>query len=181
MLHPFRRQIEQLNSPLLEILHHAALFQTAETGVKRRYGNLPLPHGRHLILHQRDERRNHQRQPWQKGRRQLIAERLPLPRRHDRHRIAPRQHGANDGFLARPERRKPEPFVELSSQIIHWEAESERKHADHTRLHTNRLYDNSHTQIGRWNRGGLLICALVLVPEQSLKLLLQISRPTILL
>ena len=39
MLHTFRRQIEQLNSPLLEILRHAALFQTAETGVERRRGN----------------------------------------------------------------------------------------------------------------------------------------------
>lgn len=119
MLHPFRRQIEQLNSPLPEILHYPTLFQTAETGVKRRRSNLPLPHGRHLILHQRDERRNHQRQPRQECRRQLIAERLPLPRRHDRHRIATRQHSANDVFLARPEHRKPELFVELSSQIIH--------------------------------------------------------------
>lgn len=119
MLHTFRRQIEQLNSPLLEILRHAALFQTAETGVERRRGNLPLPHGRHLILHQRDEWRNHQRQPREEGGRQLIAERLPLPRRHDRHRIAPGQYGANDVLLTGPERRKPEPFVELSSQIIH--------------------------------------------------------------
>lgn len=119
MLHPFRREIEQLNSPLLEILHRPALFQPAETGVKRHRSNLPLPHGCDLILHQRDERRNHQRHPREKGRRQLIAERLPLPRRHDGHRIAPSQHGANDVLLARPERRKPEPFVELSSQIIH--------------------------------------------------------------
>jgi len=53
--------------------------------------------------------------------RQLIAERLALPGRHDRHRIAPSQHGANDLLLARPKLRKPELFAELSSQIIHGE------------------------------------------------------------
>lgn len=119
MLHPFRRQIEQLNPPLLEILHHAALVQSAETGVKRRRSNLSLPHGRYLILHQGNEWRNHQRQAGKKGRRQLIAERLPLPRRHDRHRIASRQHSANNVLLARPECRKSEPLIELSSQVSH--------------------------------------------------------------
>lgn len=69
MLHPFRREIEQLKPPLLEILHHAVLFKSGEAGVKRRRSNIPLLHGRHLILHQRDERRNHQRQAGQERRR----------------------------------------------------------------------------------------------------------------
>jgi len=40
MLHPFRRQIEQLKPPLTEILNHAALFSPGEAGVKRRRRDL---------------------------------------------------------------------------------------------------------------------------------------------
>lgn len=122
MLHPFRCKIEQLHAPLLEILQYETLFQPSESGVKRRNRDLALLHGRHLILHQRDERRDDQRQSRQNGRRQLVAEGFALPRRHDRHDIAPGQHGANDFFLTKSECRKPEPFLELSSQIIHGEA-----------------------------------------------------------
>lgn len=122
MLHPFRCEIEQLHSLLLEILQHKTLFQPSESGVKRRSRNLALLHGRHLILHQRDERRDDQRQPRQNGCRQLVAEGFALSCRHYRHDIAPSQHGTYDVFLARSECRKPEPFLELSSQIIHGEA-----------------------------------------------------------
>jgi hypothetical protein len=121
MLHPFWRQIEQLEPPLLEILNHAALLKPGQARVKRRRSDLPLPHGGDLILHQGNERRNHQGQSWQESRRQLIAERLAQPSRHDRHRIAPSQHGANDFLLTRPKLRKAEPFAELLSQIIHGE------------------------------------------------------------
>ncbi len=122
MLHPFRCKIEQLHASLLKILQYKTLFQPSESGVKRRNRDLALLHGRHLILHQRDERRDDQRQSRQNGRRQLVAEGFALPCRHDRHDIAPGQHGANDFFLTRSECRKPEPFLELSSQIIHGEA-----------------------------------------------------------
>ena len=121
MLHPFRRQIEQLKPPLTEILNHAVLFKPSEARVKRRRRDFSLLHAGHLILHECDEGRNDQGQPWQHSRRQLIAERLSLPGRHDRHRIAPSQHGANDLLLARPKLRKPELFAELSGQIIHGE------------------------------------------------------------
>ena len=121
MLHPFRRQIEQLKPPLTEILNYAILFKPGEAGVKRRRRDFSLLHTGHLILHECDERRNDQGQPGQESRRQLIAERLALPGRHDRHRIAPSQYGANDLLLARPKLRKPELFTELSSQIIHGE------------------------------------------------------------
>ena len=119
MLHPFRRQIEQLKPLLTEILNHTVLFKPGEAGVKRRRRNPPLFHAGHLILHKRDERRNDQGQPGQESRGQLIAERFTLPGRHDRHRISPSQYRANDLLLARPKLRKPELFTELSSQIIH--------------------------------------------------------------
>ena len=127
MLHPLRRQIEQLKPLLTEILNHAALVMPGEARVKRRRRDLSLLQACHLILHERDERRNDQGQPGQEGRRQLIAERFTLAGRHDRHRIAPSQHGANDLLLARPKLRKPELFAELSSQIIHGEVNREKE------------------------------------------------------
>ena len=121
MLHPFRRQIEQLKPFLIEILDHAVLFRPREARVKRCRIDVSLTQTCHLILHERDERRDDQGQPGQESRRQLIAERLALPGRHDRHRIAPSQHRANDLLLTRSKRRKAELFAELSSQIIHGE------------------------------------------------------------
>ena len=121
MLHPFRRQIEQLEPLLLEILNHAAFFKPGKARVKGCRCDLPLPHAGHLILHQGNEGRNHQGQPGQERPRQLIAERFAQAGRHDRHRIAPSQYGANDLLLARPKLRKTELFAQLSSQIIHGE------------------------------------------------------------
>ena len=126
MLHPFRRQIEQLKPPLTEILNHAALFKPGEARVKRRRRDLSLLQAGHLILHERDERRNDQGQSGQESCRELIAERLALPSRHDGHRIAPIQHSANDLLLAGSKLCEAELFAELSSQIIHGEVNQKK-------------------------------------------------------
>ena len=52
MLHPFRRQIEQLKPPLIEILNHAVLFKPGEARVKRSRFDIALLQTGHLILHQ---------------------------------------------------------------------------------------------------------------------------------
>ncbi|MNQ75308.1 hypothetical protein D3C85_900950 [compost metagenome] len=52
-----------------------------------------------LILHQRQQRRDHQGQVWQVQGRQLVAQRLARPGGKDRRRRAPRQHGADRRFL----------------------------------------------------------------------------------
>ena len=74
MLHPFRRQIEQLKPFLIEILNDAVLFRPGEAGMKSRRCDLPLLQAGDLILHQRNERGDDQGQSWQEGRRQLVAE-----------------------------------------------------------------------------------------------------------
>jgi hypothetical protein len=53
-----------------------------------------------LVLHQRDQRRDDERHAGQVQRRQLVAQRLACAGRHDRERIAPRDHGANHVLLA---------------------------------------------------------------------------------
>jgi hypothetical protein len=52
MLHPFRRQIEQLKPLLIEILNHAVLFRPGEARVKRSRFDVSLPQACHLILHE---------------------------------------------------------------------------------------------------------------------------------
>ena len=113
MLHPFRRQIEQLKLFLMEILDHPVFLRACEARVKCRSLNSSLFQAGHLILHQGDQRRNDQGQPWQDGRRQLVTQGFPLSCRHNRHRVAPCQHGSNDLFLTRPKGRKAEPFTKL--------------------------------------------------------------------
>ena len=57
-----------------------------------------------LILHQRDERRDDERDARQEQRGDLIAERLAPARRHDAQRIAPRENGVDEFLLPRAKR-----------------------------------------------------------------------------
>ena len=56
-----------------------------------------------LILHQRDERRDHDVGASSHRRRHLVAERLPAPGRHHDQRIAPVESGLNGLELQRPQ------------------------------------------------------------------------------
>lgn len=100
MLHPFRRKVQQLEPAQLEVKYHSVTFRLGETGVKRRRRDVPCPQAVHLILHERNERRNHQGQARQDRRRQLVTERLSLAGRHDRHRVAAGQYRINHLSLA---------------------------------------------------------------------------------
>ena len=51
------------------------------------------PNAFDLILHQRDERRNDQRNAWKEQRGQLIAERLSATGRHHNDHVLAGQHG----------------------------------------------------------------------------------------
>ena len=71
----------------------------------------------HLILHQRDEWRDHQRgaaegQPWE-----LAAEGLARPGWHDHQSVASCDDGATRRFLVGPELGKSEPRTKEPGQI----------------------------------------------------------------
>ena len=53
-----------------------------------------------LVLHQRDERRDHERQPRHADRRDLVAQRFSAACRQDRQRVAPAHQGGDDLPLA---------------------------------------------------------------------------------
>ncbi len=53
----------------------------------------------HLVLHQRDERRNDERSPWHQDGWQLVAQTLASPGGHDDEGILARQDGLDDVLL----------------------------------------------------------------------------------
>src|SRR5258708_714345 len=77
----------------------------------------------HLVLHQRDERRDNERRARQHHRRELIPERLAEARRHDREHVASAQHGSHDAFLCRTEPAVTEMLAEDGGKIVWWVGE----------------------------------------------------------
>ena len=65
-----------------------------------------------LILHQRDQRRDHDRHPVEQQRRKLVAEALAAPGREDRQRRPPGEERLDDLLLAGPEGLETEPLRE---------------------------------------------------------------------
>ena len=66
----------------------------------------------HLVLHQRDERREHERRLGTEHRGELVRERLPGAGRHQRERVAPGDRGAHDVLLPGPEGVEAEEVVQ---------------------------------------------------------------------
>ena len=67
-----------------------------------------VAHRIHLVLHQRDQRTNHDRHSVHQQRRQLVAQALSSSRRHQHKRVISGHHIAYDGFLMTLERVEPE-------------------------------------------------------------------------
>ncbi len=96
---PLRRKIKQPIVAPLRIDHHFAMFGRRLKTIDRCRRNSHLRQLRRLILHERDQRRNHDRRLTRNHRWQLIAQRLATTRRHDHASVPPRQQTANDTFL----------------------------------------------------------------------------------
>ena len=76
--------------------------------VEARGGNSVGAQLRHLIAHQRDQRRYHYGEAAAQDCRQLIAQRLATAGRHHGEHVAAGEDGTDDLVLARPERREAE-------------------------------------------------------------------------
>ena len=101
---PLRRRIQQLVVPL----HQPRPSPTRLRPLNRRIQQCRRHPARrqriHLILHQRDQWRHHQRHPLPSQRRQLKTQRLPRPCRQNRHHIPTRQCRIHDLPLKRAKR-----------------------------------------------------------------------------
>ena len=99
----FGRDIEDLDSP-----HERGRVDTADlrrwqAAVYERRGNAIRSEGVHLVLHERDERRDHERQPVEAQSGQLVAQRLAAARWHQHQAVVLAQHVTHNLFLQRQE------------------------------------------------------------------------------
>ena len=116
---PFGRDIQQLEPPGLQrIPHFGGLFLGIARG--QRPGLYPgLAQRAHLVAHQRDQRRNHQRHPVAHQRGQLETQRLAATRGHDRQHVVAARHGIDDILLTGPKAVEPENITQNRGSGAH--------------------------------------------------------------
>ena len=100
---PFRRHIQQLVSAGLQPPEHLALFRRRLGGIEERRRQSCLFQCGDLVLHQGNQRGNHQCHPGEQQSRQLIADRFACTSGHYTEGIPPRKQGIHHCFLAWPE------------------------------------------------------------------------------
>ncbi len=108
----FRGEEHQLVLPGTEGIHARTAFVELQCGVDRGHGESQPRDGIHLVLHQRDERRDHEHGSVEQSRRQLVRERLARSGWHQRDTVLAGQHRVDDFTLPGPELVKPEDIAE---------------------------------------------------------------------
>ncbi len=100
LLHePLGRDVEKLQGRALEIGDHVLLLGTRECRVQERRPHARVAQRADLILHQRDQRRDHDADPVAQQRGDLVAERLAAAGRHQHERVAARFRCRDDRAL----------------------------------------------------------------------------------
>ena len=102
-LEPLGRGVDQLVVPGAQGGLPLAPVLQREAGVQEGGPHAQLGQGVDLVLHQRDERGDHQGGAAQQPGGDLVGQRLARPGRHDPHAVAAGQHGADHGVLPRAE------------------------------------------------------------------------------
>jgi hypothetical protein len=95
---------DDLGLALLHVLDRFAFLRGAQGAVDRLGFDADLLELVGLVLHQRDERRDHHRGAVEMHGGKLVAERLAGARRHDRQHVAPRENAFDHVALARAQR-----------------------------------------------------------------------------
>ena len=115
---PLRRDEEKLQRAL-QIIHaglagHAAV----KAGVNPRHSQAQRGELGGLVVHQRDQRRDHQRRAAARQRRQLIAERLAGAGGHHQQQVAPLDGGAAHRLLIGAKAREAKGGAQKLNEII---------------------------------------------------------------
>ena len=108
--------VDQPICPKLGPAQYLPLLGGSEGGIEEGRRDASLLQGRHLVLHQGDQRRHHQRQPLQQQGRNLIAQALPASGGHDPKGVPPGQNRVNQRLLPVP--KGPEPKVLLQNRLF---------------------------------------------------------------
>jgi hypothetical protein len=105
---PLGRDIDEPQLAVAELLVDLPVLVEIVGRVEARRRDAVAPELRHLIAHQRDQRRHHHGDGVAQQRGQLVAQRLAAAGRHDGEHVGTRQNGLDDGTLAGPEILEPE-------------------------------------------------------------------------
>ena len=97
------RDVEQLEVAPERAAPHLAGLLRGHRAVQAAGGDAAGAERVHLVLHQRDQRRDDQRQPVAGERRKLVAERLPAAGGHEHHRVPSGERRPDGPLLERPE------------------------------------------------------------------------------
>ncbi|MCZ7572419.1 MAG: hypothetical protein M5U01_28025 [Ardenticatenaceae bacterium] len=109
---PFRRHVGQAERPGRQGAQAAGPLGNRESAVDSGGRDAAAGQTIHLVLHQRNQRRDDQGQAGETKRGNLIDERLPGPGGHDCQRVPAGQHAFDGLNLPGPESRKAEVGVE---------------------------------------------------------------------
>jgi hypothetical protein len=117
---PLGGDVEQLHLAGRRARDRDAVVRNVLLGVDERR---PPGHGAlerlHLVLHQRDQRRDHEREVGPQQRRQLIAERLARPGRHHDEQVAAGERRADRLRLAGAEGAEAEVLAQRGEGWVH--------------------------------------------------------------
>jgi hypothetical protein len=116
---PLGGGVEDAHLPVSHRVHHAAVLRRVVGGVEASRLDAEMAQGRHLVAHERDERRDHQGEPLPGQGRQLVAQGLARPGGHDRQHVLAGQHRAHDLLLPLAEGGEAEDLVENLNRIDH--------------------------------------------------------------
>ena len=83
-----RGQVQDADAPGADLRENALLLFGADGGADGPRAYAPAPQRGHLVIHEGNERRQHEREPRQGERRDLVADGFPSSRRHDAERVA---------------------------------------------------------------------------------------------
>ena len=126
--HALRRHVQQLCVAPGHLIQRLADLTRAHGAVDHHGVHAQLHQLIHLILHQRDQRADHNGHAVQQQRRNLIGQRLASARGQHRHHVPTVQYGRDDLLLSGPERVVAEHALEhVVHPLLHVTAPSREK------------------------------------------------------
>jgi hypothetical protein len=114
---PFRRGVEQAELAVVQTAQTLAAFARRERGIQERRRNAARLKRVHLVLHQRNERGDNDREAVARERGKLEAKRFAAAGRQQREDVVARQRIADDFLLQWPERGEAEVLLQKQEQI----------------------------------------------------------------
>ncbi len=125
---PLRRHVEQSAESVAQPRHRLALLIPALPAAQHHRRNAQRAQLPHLVGHQRNQRRDDQRESAQRDGRQLIAEALARAGRHHHQRVAAGQHVVHNFALLQTELFESEDRGQDGINIAHgWKFHSNSK------------------------------------------------------